>query len=142
MEKLKNTSSAQTGSSFLTYQRGDSGLNVVLCGSVYSPDILVWACQGDNAGNIFSDVVFRCFYHFYAVSVMWNGLLLLFSLRSVVMNEPLPGWLIDALWCLTGRPRAAWKGTSNYKECFFLLLHFLFLFLNNVNQCVTIEKPW
>uniref|UniRef100_A0A8C1X5F2 Polyprenal reductase n=1 Tax=Cyprinus carpio TaxID=7962 RepID=A0A8C1X5F2_CYPCA len=27
------------------------------------------------------DVSRRCFYHFYAVSVMWNGLLLLFSLR-------------------------------------------------------------
>uniref|UniRef100_A0A8C2KWD2 Polyprenal reductase n=1 Tax=Cyprinus carpio TaxID=7962 RepID=A0A8C2KWD2_CYPCA len=33
------------------------------------------------------DVSRRCFYHFYAVSVMWNGLLLLFSLRCVVMNE-------------------------------------------------------
>uniref|UniRef100_A0A8C0Y9A3 Polyprenal reductase n=1 Tax=Cyprinus carpio carpio TaxID=630221 RepID=A0A8C0Y9A3_CYPCA len=51
----------------------------------------------------------RCFYHFYAVSVIWNGLLLLFSLRCVVMNEALPDWLIDVLWCLTGRPRAAWK---------------------------------
>uniref|UniRef100_A0A8C2KXW9 Polyprenal reductase n=1 Tax=Cyprinus carpio TaxID=7962 RepID=A0A8C2KXW9_CYPCA len=55
------------------------------------------------------DVSRRCFYHFYAVSVMWNGLLLLFSLRCVVMNEALPDWLIDVLWCLTGRPRAAWK---------------------------------
>ncbi|XP_016311652.1 polyprenol reductase-like isoform X2 [Sinocyclocheilus anshuiensis] len=55
------------------------------------------------------DVSKRCFYHFYAASVMWNGLLLLFSIRSVVMNEALPDWLIDALWCLTGRPRVAWK---------------------------------
>ncbi|XP_073673025.1 polyprenal reductase [Garra rufa] len=55
------------------------------------------------------DISKRCFYHFYTVSVMWNGLLLLFSLRSVVMNEALPDWLIDALWCLTGRPRAAWN---------------------------------
>ncbi|XP_026088497.1 polyprenol reductase-like isoform X2 [Carassius auratus] len=55
------------------------------------------------------DVSKRCFYHFYAVSVMWNGLLLLFSLRSVVMSEALPDWLINALWCLTGRPRDAWK---------------------------------
>lgn len=40
---------------------------------------------------------------------MWNGLLLLLSLCSVVMNEALPDWLIDALWCLTGRPRDAWN---------------------------------
>ncbi|XP_043092747.1 polyprenol reductase [Puntigrus tetrazona] len=55
------------------------------------------------------DISKRCFYHFYAVSVVWNGLLLLLSLRCVVMNEPLPDWLIDALCFLTGRPRAAWN---------------------------------
>ncbi|XDV42030.1 hypothetical protein PO909_010782 [Leuciscus waleckii] len=55
------------------------------------------------------DVSKRCFIHFYAVSVMWNGLLLLFTIRSVVMSETLPDWLIDALCCLTGRPRDAWN---------------------------------
>ncbi|KAA0708704.1 Polyprenol reductase [Triplophysa tibetana] len=55
------------------------------------------------------DVSKRCFYHFYAVSVMWNGLLLLFSLRSVVIGEMFPDWLMDLLWCLTGRSKAAWK---------------------------------
>ncbi|KAI7800247.1 polyprenol reductase [Triplophysa rosa] len=55
------------------------------------------------------DVSKRCFYHFYAVSVMWNGLLLLFSLRSVVIGEMFPDWLMDLLWCLTGRSRTAWK---------------------------------
>ncbi|XP_056620730.1 polyprenol reductase [Triplophysa dalaica] len=55
------------------------------------------------------DVSKRCFYHFYAVSVMWNGLLLLFSLRSIVIGEMFPDWLMDLLWCLTGRSRDAWK---------------------------------
>nr|XP_055041615.1 polyprenol reductase [Misgurnus anguillicaudatus] len=55
------------------------------------------------------DVSKSYFFHFYAVSVLWNGLLLLFSFRSVVMGEAFPDWLIDSLWCLTGRPRAAWK---------------------------------
>ncbi|XP_051501035.1 polyprenol reductase-like [Myxocyprinus asiaticus] len=55
------------------------------------------------------DVSKRFFCHFYAVSIMWNGLLLLLSLRSVVMNEAFPDWLTDTLWFLTGSQRAAWN---------------------------------
>ncbi|XP_042633579.1 polyprenol reductase-like [Cyprinus carpio] len=68
----------------------------------------IWHILPDHEAEVSSSKL-MCFYHFYAVSVIWNGLLLLFSLRCVVMNEALPDWLIDVLWCLTGRPRAAWK---------------------------------
>uniref|UniRef100_A0A8C1XBS6 Polyprenal reductase n=1 Tax=Cyprinus carpio TaxID=7962 RepID=A0A8C1XBS6_CYPCA len=44
------------------------------------------------------DVSRRCFYHFYAVSVMWNGLLLLFSLRlSLIAAWKVPGSLFNQL---------------------------------------------
>lgn len=55
------------------------------------------------------DLSKRYFYHFYVVSVMWNGLLLLFSIRSVVMSEAFPDWIIDVLGSLTGRSRGAWN---------------------------------
>ncbi|XP_016149750.1 polyprenol reductase-like [Sinocyclocheilus grahami] len=71
MEKLKNTSSAQTGSSFLTYQRGVS--------------IISMRCLSCGMGSSY------------------------YSLCCVVMKEALPDWLIGMLWCLTGRPRAAWN---------------------------------
>ncbi|XP_060773412.1 polyprenol reductase [Neoarius graeffei] len=50
----------------------------------------------------------RWFWHFYAVSVLWNGLLLGFSIRTVVLEKQLPDFLSDLLGVLTGQPKAAW----------------------------------
>ncbi|KAI5619977.1 polyprenol reductase precursor [Silurus asotus] len=50
----------------------------------------------------------RWFWHFYAVSVFWNGLLLFFSLRTVFLQEQLPDFLWDLLGFLTGEPKTAW----------------------------------
>uniref|UniRef100_A0A8C1X5B1 Polyprenal reductase n=1 Tax=Cyprinus carpio TaxID=7962 RepID=A0A8C1X5B1_CYPCA len=65
------------------------------------------------------DVSRRCFYHFYAVSVMWNGLLLLFSLRLSLIDQELLGKVLN--------------------NVFSLPLHLSFS--NNGNQFVTIVKP-
>ncbi|ROL50972.1 Polyprenol reductase [Anabarilius grahami] len=76
------------------------------------------------------DVSKRCFSHFYAASVMWNGLLLLFSIRSVVMRETLPDWLIDALRCLTGSPRDAWNVQYAFGLGYYVLLGLTVLCIN------------
>ncbi|KAI4890004.1 hypothetical protein NFI96_010861 [Prochilodus magdalenae] len=55
------------------------------------------------------DVPKRWFWHFYAVSVLWNGLLLILSLRTVVIGEALPEVLTEALSFLTGRPAVLWN---------------------------------
>ncbi|XP_072552288.1 polyprenal reductase [Salminus brasiliensis] len=54
------------------------------------------------------DVPKRWFWHFYAVSVLWNGLLLILSVRTVILGKVFPGVLTDTLGFLTGRPKAAW----------------------------------
>ncbi|KAM9435817.1 polyprenal reductase [Clarias gariepinus] len=51
----------------------------------------------------------RWFWHFYAVSVLWNGLLLGLSLRSVFLQEQLPDFLTDLLRVLTEQPKASWS---------------------------------
>ncbi|KAK3542642.1 hypothetical protein QTP86_031343, partial [Hemibagrus guttatus] len=51
----------------------------------------------------------RWFWHFYAVSVLWNGLLLVFSICTVFHEKQLPDFLADLLIFLTGKPNTAWS---------------------------------
>ncbi|KAG9282760.1 polyprenol reductase [Astyanax mexicanus] len=55
------------------------------------------------------DLPKRWFSHFYAVSVLWNGLLIILSVRNVMFGEALPDFLTDALCLLTGRPKSVWN---------------------------------
>ncbi|XP_076872319.1 polyprenal reductase isoform X2 [Brachyhypopomus gauderio] len=55
------------------------------------------------------DVPKRWFWHFYAVSVFWNGLLLVFSLRTALLGEVFPEFLTGALEFLSGRPTSYWN---------------------------------
>ncbi|XP_063057416.1 polyprenol reductase [Engraulis encrasicolus] len=48
------------------------------------------------------DVPKRWFCHFYTVSIVWNGLLLVLLLQAVLLEEGLPKWLTDALAFLNG----------------------------------------
>ncbi|XP_046892951.1 polyprenol reductase isoform X2 [Hypomesus transpacificus] len=48
------------------------------------------------------DIPKRWFWHFYAVSVLWNGLLVVVSLRAIQWDEPYPPWLTDTLSFLAG----------------------------------------
>ncbi|XP_034736840.1 polyprenol reductase [Etheostoma cragini] len=50
------------------------------------------------------DVPKRWFWHFYAVSVGWNGLLLAFYLISIFQHQSYPLWLTGVLDFLTGVP--------------------------------------
>ncbi|XP_030628757.1 polyprenal reductase [Chanos chanos] len=67
------------------------------------------------------DVPKRWFWHFYAVSSIWNGLLIILSLRVVLMNKPYPQYLSHVLEFLTGEPTEAW----NDLKLSVLLLHVL-----------------
>ncbi|XP_026880262.2 polyprenol reductase [Electrophorus electricus] len=55
------------------------------------------------------DIPKRWFWHFYAVSVFWSGLLLIFSLRAVILGDVLPEFLTDTLEVLSGRPKSSWN---------------------------------
>ncbi|XP_023127633.2 polyprenol reductase [Amphiprion ocellaris] len=50
------------------------------------------------------DVPKRWFWHFYAISVGWNGLLLLLHLNFIYQHQPHPSWLTWILDVLTGVP--------------------------------------
>ncbi|XP_026161204.1 polyprenal reductase [Mastacembelus armatus] len=47
------------------------------------------------------DVPKRWFWHFYAISVCWNGLLLTLYLKSIFQRQPFPSWLTGLLDNLT-----------------------------------------
>lgn len=53
------------------------------------------------------DIPKRWFWHFYAVSVVWNGWLLVLSLRRIQGNQPCPPWLTDIVRFLTGLPQTS-----------------------------------
>ncbi|KAK0143755.1 Polyprenol reductase [Merluccius polli] len=48
------------------------------------------------------DVPKRWFWHFYAVSVVWTGLLLVLSLQVALQGQPYPQWLTSSLSFLCG----------------------------------------
>ncbi|XP_037627204.1 polyprenol reductase [Sebastes umbrosus] len=50
------------------------------------------------------DVPKRWFWHFYAISVGWNGLLLTIYLNLIFQHQSLPSWLTGILDILTGVP--------------------------------------
>ncbi|XP_045899443.1 polyprenol reductase [Micropterus dolomieu] len=50
------------------------------------------------------DVPKRWFWHFYAISVGWNGLLLALYLNFTLKHQPYPSWLTGMLDILTGLP--------------------------------------
>ncbi|KAM4629593.1 polyprenal reductase isoform 2-T2 [Polymixia lowei] len=51
------------------------------------------------------DIPKRWFWHFYAVSVGWNGLLMALSLYLILQKRPYPLWLTDILGFLRGVQR-------------------------------------
>ncbi|KAF0042412.1 hypothetical protein F2P81_005944 [Scophthalmus maximus] len=50
------------------------------------------------------DVPKRCFWHFYAVSVCWNGFLLALNLNLTFQHQSPPSWLTGIVDILTGVP--------------------------------------
>ncbi|KAJ7986485.1 hypothetical protein DPEC_G00340370 [Dallia pectoralis] len=52
------------------------------------------------------DIPKRWFWHFYAISIGWNGLLIVLSFHVIVWDEQFPSWLTDILRYLTGGPVA------------------------------------
>ncbi|XP_024274605.2 polyprenol reductase [Oncorhynchus tshawytscha] len=47
------------------------------------------------------DIPKRWFWHFYAISVGWNGFLIVLSLNMIVWGQKFPSWLTDILRFLT-----------------------------------------
>ncbi|KAM6963035.1 polyprenal reductase [Aplochiton taeniatus] len=50
------------------------------------------------------DVPKRWFWHFYAVSIVWNGVLLVLSVNRLLVDQPYPVWLTEIVGLLTGVP--------------------------------------
>ncbi|XP_023679452.1 polyprenal reductase isoform X1 [Paramormyrops kingsleyae] len=48
------------------------------------------------------DIPKRWFFHFYTISVIWNGLLIFTSLRALILGESFPAWLDHMLTLLKG----------------------------------------
>ncbi|KAJ8277102.1 hypothetical protein GJAV_G00071500 [Gymnothorax javanicus] len=59
---------------------------------------------------LFLDIPKRWFSHFYIVSVLWNGMLIILSVQAALLGRHLPLWLRNILGLLTDSSAAAWKG--------------------------------
>lgn len=54
--------------------------------------------------NFIHFIHFRWFWHFYAISAGWNGILLFFYVNSIIYHQSYPQWLSGLLDILTGAP--------------------------------------
>nr|XP_008123859.1 PREDICTED: polyprenol reductase [Anolis carolinensis] len=83
------------------------------------------------------DLPKRWFYHFYIVSVIWNGFLLLVLLQSLLVSWPFPIWLQDLLSILDGalqNPDGAMHASANGGESLSALLVCLFVWLSSCRR--------
>ncbi|XP_006001438.1 polyprenol reductase [Latimeria chalumnae] len=83
------------------------------------------------------DVPKRWFSHFYAVSVIWNGFLLLFLLQAVLLGHPFPVWLQTLLHFLCGN-----SVKENSAEVLSVLLVQTLLWLHcfrRLTECVSVS---
>ncbi|XP_077790415.1 polyprenal reductase isoform X2 [Podarcis muralis] len=84
------------------------------------------------------DVPKRWFYHFYVVSVIWNGSVLLLLLQSHLLSRPFPIWLQDFLSILDGVSQDQDGGD----ESLSVFLVCLFVWLNScrrLKECLHIS---
>ncbi|XP_058049516.1 polyprenol reductase isoform X2 [Ahaetulla prasina] len=84
------------------------------------------------------DVPKRWFYHFYVVSVTWNGFVLLLFTQCVLFSRSFPSWLQDLLDILVGAKEDRGVGGSENGAEF--LSAFLVCFLVWVNSCRRLKE--
>ncbi|KAL1022595.1 hypothetical protein UPYG_G00029690 [Umbra pygmaea] len=94
------------------------------------------------------DIPKRWFWHFYAISIGWNGLLIVLSFRVIVWDQQYPSWLTDILGYLTGVPTVEVKRVPRVSTLVVQLLllvhslrrllecHFVNVFSNGVIHVV------
>ncbi|XP_058049517.1 polyprenol reductase isoform X3 [Ahaetulla prasina] len=80
----------------------------------------------------------RWFYHFYVVSVTWNGFVLLLFTQCVLFSRSFPSWLQDLLDILVGAKEDRGVGGSENGAEF--LSAFLVCFLVWVNSCRRLKE--
>ncbi|XP_066533563.1 polyprenol reductase [Hoplias malabaricus] len=83
------------------------------------------------------DVPKRWFWHFYAVSVLWNGILLFLHLRSVIFGEELPEFLTDILYFLTGQSKV--PGTELHHTVLLVQLLMWIHCLRRLLECLFVS---
>lgn len=62
-------------------------------------------------------MLFRWFWHFYATSVGWNGLLFVLYLNFIFRHQSYPSWLTEVLDILTGEPSSDSQGELTNHRC-------------------------
>ncbi|XP_042326399.1 polyprenol reductase [Sceloporus undulatus] len=91
------------------------------------------------------DVPKRWFYHFYVISVIWNGFLLLLLLQSLLASWPFPIWLQELLSILDGvlhYQDGGMLASANGGESLSAFLVCLFVWLNScrrLRECLHIS---
>uniref|UniRef100_A0A8D0HE15 Polyprenal reductase n=1 Tax=Sphenodon punctatus TaxID=8508 RepID=A0A8D0HE15_SPHPU len=84
------------------------------------------------------DVPKRWFSHFYIVSVIWNGLLLLLLIQALFLSRPLPVWLQDLLVVLGGAAQNQNAGGEHLSALLVLVLLWLHS-LRRLAECLYIS---
>lgn len=72
---------------------------------------------------------YRCFWHFYAISVCWNGFLLVLYLKKIFQHQLHPLWLTGVLDVLTGVTSTDIQGRlKSFCSVFFFLCNVTYWF--------------
>ncbi|ETE62774.1 putative polyprenol reductase, partial [Ophiophagus hannah] len=90
-----------------------------------------------HLAGIFQDLI-RWFYHFYIVSVTWNGFLLLLFMQCVLFSWSFPSWLQDLLDILDGGKEN--RNIHHSENGTAFLSAFLVCFLVWVNSCRRLKE--
>ncbi|XP_074524480.1 polyprenal reductase [Halichoeres trimaculatus] len=83
------------------------------------------------------DIPKRWFWHFYAVSVGWNGFLLVLSLNLTFQHQSYPSWLDGLLDILTGEP-SSYSAAPQLTTLLVQLLLFLHS-LRRLQECLFVS---
>lgn len=115
-EKPNRASNETTGCACLTSPKGTFYLGVFTNMKYQTENLCVYFIVCILKRLILLSIILfhRWFWHFYAVSVCWNGLLLAFYLNLVVQRQSHPQWLAGILDLLTGAPSTGSQGKVTF----------------------------
>ncbi|XP_050804034.1 polyprenol reductase isoform X1 [Gopherus flavomarginatus] len=88
-----------------------------------------WKCQENNS---------RWFSHFYILSVVWNGFLLLLLIQALFLSRPFPVWLQNLLSALGGASQNQDVGDKHLSVLLVLMLLLLHSFQRLI-ECLCIS---
>uniref|UniRef100_A0A8C8VGX4 Polyprenal reductase n=1 Tax=Pelusios castaneus TaxID=367368 RepID=A0A8C8VGX4_9SAUR len=101
-------------------------------------DLIRYGKTRSGCGQRLLEVPKRWFSHFYILSVIWNGFLLLLLIQALFQARPFPVWLHDLLSALGGASQNKDEGEKSLSALLVLILLWLHSFRRLI-ECLCIS---